>query len=319
MRPKVYLIVNPASRSGKAVETCTMAEEVLKNRKIPYTVMFTQKKWDAARFAKQSCLEANAAGEICNLIIVGGDGTINEAINGIPDFSKVRFGVVANGSGNDFGRGLKIQGTPKEQIRWILDDLKEDKAPDLLDLGKVTYDKGQKSRYYAVSSGFGLDAEITRRTNLSPLKALLNKVKLGKLTYLIITVQALCSMVTTRMYIKRGDSHGIFSKVLFLAGMNMIGEGGGIPMAPDASPRDGKLSVCMVHGIPKWATFFVLPVLAIGKHKRLHGVLMFDEKSFTVQADKPMVLHTDGEHVCNTMEVEYACVPQVLPVIGLRG
>ena len=64
---------------------------------------------------------------------------------------------------------------------------------------------------------------------------------------------------------------------------------------------------------------FVLPVLAIGKHKRLHGVLMFDEKSFTVQADKPMVLHTDGEHVCNTMEVEYACVPQVLPVIGLRG
>ncbi|MBR2264308.1 MAG: diacylglycerol kinase family lipid kinase [Firmicutes bacterium] len=319
MKSKVCMIVNPGSRSGKSVETCTMAEQVLKNRKIPYTVLFTQKRWDAARFAKKFCEEANAAGEICNLIVLGGDGTINEAINGIPDFTKVRFGVVASGSGNDFGRGLKIEGTPKEQIRYILDDLKEGAAPDWIDLGKVTYDKGQGSRYYAISSGFGLDAEITRRVNLSSLKSTLNKLKLGKFVYFIVTIQALFDMTTTRMYVQRGDSHGIFSKAIFLAAMNFFGEGGGIPMAPDADPRDGKLSVCMVHGVPKWKTFFILPILALGKHKRLHGVQLFSDKEFTVQADHPLVLHTDGEHVCDTMEVQFSCVPHALPVIGLRG
>lgn len=318
MKPKVCLIVNPSSRSGKAVDICSQVEQVLKNRKVPYTVRFTQKWWDAARFAKAYCEEANAAGEICNLVIVGGDGTINEAINGIPDFSKVRFSVIASGSGNDFGRGLNIQGTPKEQMRRILDDLKDNAEPDHIDLGCVAYNKGKTKRYYAISAGFGLDADITRRTNLSPLKGILNRLGMGKLVYLIITVQALFQMRTTRMYVRRGDSHGIFTKAIFLAGMNFRGEGGGIPMAPDADPRDGKLSVCMVHGIPQWATFFILPVLVLGKHKRLRGVLLFDEKEFTVQADYPLVLHTDGEHVCDTMEVCFSCVPHVLPMIGLR-
>ena len=318
MKQKVCLIVNPSSRGGKAVDICTQVEQVLKNRKVPYVVRFTQKHWDAARFAKKFCDEANAAGEICNLVIVGGDGTINEAINGIPDFTKVRFGVIASGSGNDFGHGLNIQATPKEQIRYILDDLKEGREPDHIDLGRVSYDKGKKSRYYAISSGFGLDADITRRTNLSPLKGILNKIKLGDLTYIVITIQALFNMKTTRIYIRRGDSHGIFNKAIFLAGMNFRCEGGGIPMAPDADPRDGKLSVCLVHGIPKWATFFILPLLVIGRHKRLRGVLLFDEKEFTVQADHPLVLHTDGEHVCNTMEVQFSCIPHILPMIGLR-
>ena len=55
-----------------------------------------------------------------DLIVVGGDGTINEVLNGIRDFDRVRLGVIPTGSGNDFCRNLKLPGTPEESLRQIL-------------------------------------------------------------------------------------------------------------------------------------------------------------------------------------------------------
>ena len=54
------------------------------------------------------------------LIVVGGDGTLNEVLNGMHDFEKIRFGYIPTGSGNDFARGMKINGTPTENLERIL-------------------------------------------------------------------------------------------------------------------------------------------------------------------------------------------------------
>ena len=60
------------------------------------------------------------------LIVVGGDGTLNEVLNGITDFDRVRLGVIPTGSGNDFGRNLKLPKTPKESLKQICASIRKD-------------------------------------------------------------------------------------------------------------------------------------------------------------------------------------------------
>ena len=80
-------------------------------------------------------------GEI--LLVVGGDGTINEVLNGILDFDRVRLGVIPTGSGNDFGRNLKLPKTPKESLRQICACIRKDqRGLELrrIDLGQVRWE-----------------------------------------------------------------------------------------------------------------------------------------------------------------------------------
>ena len=84
--------------------------------------------------------------------------------------------------------------------------------------------------------------------------------------------------------------------MIFAASMNLPAEGGGVPMAPDASPQDGLLSLSSAAGIAKWRTFFLLPLLVAAKQEGIKGFNIRDEKGFRVVLDKPMVLHADGEY-----------------------
>ena len=100
------------------------------------------------------------------LLVVGGDGTINEVLNGITDFDKVRFGVIPTGSGNDFGRNLKLPKTPKESLREICACIRKDQRGEALyriDLGQVSWEGCEKPRIFGISSGLGLDALVCKK------------------------------------------------------------------------------------------------------------------------------------------------------------
>ena len=128
---------------------------------------------------------------IC-LAVVGGDGTANEVINGITHPEKVRFGLIPTGSGNDLARGLKLSGTPSENLARMLSCMQRGReACTVIDLGEVAWDDCEKPRKFAISAGVGLDALVCKKALTSKLKVFLNKLHLGKLTYLLITVQSL--------------------------------------------------------------------------------------------------------------------------------
>ena len=82
------------------------------------------------------------------LVALGGDGTVHEVINGIKDFTKVRFGVIPTGSGNDFARGLGIKGSVKASVERII---RVDKTKTI-DLGFVSYDGCENQRNIEISS-----------------------------------------------------------------------------------------------------------------------------------------------------------------------
>ena len=99
-----YFIVNERGGSGKALKTWKKVRKALDEKNVTYDVLTTSLETTATILARNV---SSLDGEI-NLVVVGGDGTVNEVLNGIGDFEKVRLGVIPTGSGNDFARGLGL-------------------------------------------------------------------------------------------------------------------------------------------------------------------------------------------------------------------
>lgn len=296
----LHFIINRKSKNGNGKKVWSEVKAYLKENNISYKTHVTESQGHAKRIAEEL---SNLPENEVQMVIIGGDGTINETINGILNFEKVRLGVIPSGSGNDFARGLGLKGTPTDHIRRIV----ESKEAQVIDLGSVSWEGCKKPRLFAISSGIGMDAIVTKKTDESRLKRVLNKIGLGKLTYLLITVQTLFSMETFTMNAVFDGEEKEWKKTIFMAAMNCSAEGGGVKMAPRSSFCDGKLSFCCIRGIPKGLCFFLLPILAIGKHEGIKGVELIDCESCEVHSEVPVVLHTDGEYCGEAKDLQIRC------------
>lgn len=320
-----YFIVNTKSRSGKSLNIWKNVRKVFKDMNIEFKSYETKYVGHASKIACDICKKDNE--DKC-IIIVGGDGTVNEVVNGINDsgiegFDKVKVGLIPAGSGNDFARGLGIKGSETDIVKEILGN-KDNEDLIKVDIGRVCYkEEGRdKSRLFAISSGIGLDAIVVKKTIDSKLKKFLNKIKLGKLTYILLTVETLFSMTTFVANVKIKDTEKnkeeefSIDKVIFMANMNVRAEGGGVPMAPRAKAYDGKFSMCMAYGIPKWRTFFCLALLALEKHERLKGFKIVSNDECKIVTDTCVTLHADGEYLGEVDEVKYLCLKEKLCILN---
>jgi len=301
----LHFIVNKYSRSGKGERIWEAVEMYLKANNIEYREHTTEYRGHAIELAREIC---ELPEEDIRLVTLGGDGTINEVVNGMTNFDKVRFGIIPTGSGNDFARGLGLTGTPTEHLERILNS-KED---FVIDLGQVTWNGCEKPRKFAISSGVGMDAIVCEKVEVSPLKKILNKLHLGKLTYVLITIHTLFSMTTTTMTTKIDGKGKRFKKMIFVAAMNFRAEGGGVPMSPKADAQDGLLSICHCYGIPKGLTFFMLPFLVAAKHTWIKGIDIIDCQKEEIHLEIPMTLHTDGEVIGHVTDVKFENLPGML-------
>ena len=117
---KIQIIVNNGAGTGSAVAVWKETKEYLQENKISYNAYLTRYEKHAVKLAGQICGKI-PEGPIY-LLVVGGDGTINEVLNGITDFERVRLGVIPTGSGNDFARNLGIlRNTTHDNIPTIVE------------------------------------------------------------------------------------------------------------------------------------------------------------------------------------------------------
>ena len=107
-----HFIVNPAARSGLGKETWRELRPLLDQKELPYQVHFTRYQTHATKIAKE--ITSDGARHI--LIVLGGDGTVNEVLNGICHLSQTELGYIPLGSGNDLARGLGLPADPKEAL-----------------------------------------------------------------------------------------------------------------------------------------------------------------------------------------------------------
>ena len=284
-----YFIINPKSRSGKGMKIWDLARERMEKEHLPYKVFFTKYPGHATIMAR----ELAERKEPCTLTVVGGDGTINEVINGLADsdYSHITLGYIQTGSGNDFARGLKLTKNPRKSVEQIL----HPKQIGQIDIGIAR--SGKEKRYFVISSGFGFDASICKEAQISFLKTLLNHYHLGKLTYAAVAVKQLLTYKPERTDI-RLDRCRIyhFPKCYISAGMNLRYEGGGCKFCPGASCTDGQIDVCIVGNISKLKIFSLLPTAFFGLHRIFRGVYVKRAHEIEFRSKIPLPVHCDGEY-----------------------
>ncbi len=305
-----HIIINPASRSGKASKIWQkQIEPALQREDISYRAYFSQKAGDVARIARSIL---NACDDIpLKLIILGGDGTVNEALQGMTDTSRILLGYIPTGSSNDLARDL---GLPKNPLA-ALDLILHSGLPMSMDLGTVTYPDGEMRRF-AVSCGIGFDAAVCEEALRSKIKRTMNRLGLGKLTYLGIALRQLFASRAVSATLTVGDATPVsIGSMLFVACMLHRFEGGGFMFAPDASADDGILNLCAVGDLSKLFILFALPTAFKGKHYRFRGITPYEASVLTIETTQPLWVHTDGEVYRRSRRIEVSCERRAIRIL----
>ena len=287
----LYFFVNPASRSGKGAAKWEQVEHILKEKKISYTVHFLEKD-TSPRPVMEGIFEKEEG--FVSIILIGGDGTVNQCINGIPDFDRVNLSIIPTGSGNDFCRNKNIAKSLSEQI----DNIVTQKQILLVDRGVITYTKENSapiSQSFMVSTGLGYDAAICHMAERSKLKKVLNKIKLGKLVYVLIGIKEIFGARLTDMDITIDGETKQYKNVFFIATMNQPFEGGGVAMTPSASDCDETLDFLIFSGVSKLKALCTIPLLYVKKHAGKPGVTLLTGKNVSVTSSSERILHFDGD------------------------
>lgn len=307
------IIINPASRSGRGRQIWeTIIKPALDEKKVDYEAFFSEKAGDVALLADKITApfadSSQASKEPCHLLILGGDGTVNEALQGIAPGRHVIIGYIPTGSSNDLARDVGIPKEPRKALEHILAaSTPAGTAASPMDRGLVRTSTGEHS--FAVSCGIGFDAAVCEEALHSPIKATLNRLKLGKLTYLGIALKQLFAARTVSCELYLDEEAPIrIRKIFFAAFMTHRFEGGGFKFCPTADYTDGLFDLCVVGNLPKLLILFALPTAFFGKHFIFPGVNHYRAKHIRLKTSVPLWLHTDGEVHEKTDNLEITCI-----------
>lgn len=342
----LYIIVNPASKSGLGRKRFELLKNEFNKNHIVYEVFFTEKKFGAGKCVK-TILERIDRDKTKNPVIavLGGDGTVNETVNALYPRTDVAIAYLPTGSSNDLARALEVSPDPVEFVKryriWMDKNKNTNKNKnentneninkntnqvidtdkDMIlnqDLGLLTDETSpaKKKRAFAVSCGIGLDAAVCKETNNSVIKDILNRFHLGKLSYVAIAVKQILSARQTSCDITLADqSCHHFEKVLFIVTMIQPYEGGGIKMAPMADGNDGLFDVMLVSDLHPLRAFYLLPMAFFGKHVNSRCVHFFKTESLTIHTKDAMTVHVDGEYAGELNQIQLNCKKNMLSFI----
>jgi len=281
-------------------------KSVLDTRGILYKAYFTKYIHHTTKLIKR-IVDKNPD---CNLVVIGGDGTINEMLSGIEHPSRTILGYIPTGSGNDFARGMQIPANPKDALELILSP----KHIRKMDLGVV--ETLRSKRRFCVSAGIGFDAAICHEALESPYKKILNRLKLGRLTYAVIAVKQILLYRPFPVTIQVDNRKAIdYPRTYFIAVMNQKYEGGGLKLCPQADSQDGKLHVCVVDSMSKIKILLLLPTAFWGKHTNFRGVHIFTGTDIKILSRTPLPVHSDGESCGYARKANFTVDSQKLSVI----
>ncbi len=281
--PFARLIVNPTAGANGTARKWPHIQSLLNNSGLRFEYDVTEAPGQARELA------ATAAGKGCEMVVaVGGDGTINEVVNGLHDAgnaSEVLLGIISTGTGSDFIRTLGLSRNYQEACRRLINPGKLK-----VDAGVIEYtSRGQtEKRVFVNFAGLGFAAEIVKATTLkfktlSAMPAYL----LGLLTTLISYRNKEISL--------RIDGELISRKVCTVLMNNGKYSGGGMFAAPEADLSDGLLDVVIIGDLSKADLLWSLPRLYRGTHLTHPKVTLKKARVIEIQSAEGMTLQADGE------------------------
>ena len=290
------ILINPSASSGRGMKVWREVKRILDSRKVSYRKHILKAPGAATELVKQLTSDLK---EDCHLLVLGGDGTLNEVLNGIRDFKHTVLSCLQTGSGNDFAQNVGVEKKVEDALESLLDHPME----AALDYG-IVYADDHAPRRFLISCGAGYDADICEEVSCSRLKKLLNKFGLGKLVYVVVGIKQIFTRNDTSATLYLDDKPPIHMKRLFfVVGMEHMCEGGGVPFCPDADPADGKLDVCLVHTMSKLQLLMGVALVYFKKHQLLRNINCYRCKTMRLVTEKPQQLHLDGETPYRASEI----------------
>jgi YegS/Rv2252/BmrU family lipid kinase len=229
---KILLIVNPVAGNGNTLKNLAEVKSYFNIHadRIALTIKISRFKNDISLLAK----EYYECG-IREFLVMGGDGTISELVNGLAhtEDSSIKIGIFPHGSGNDFVKSVYGKFVLNDFLKSIVED-----KTRLIDIGKV-------NNYYFINScTLGIDGPIIKQTDL------LKKKIPGNLAYYISTVMK--GMIFESKNVKVNiDGNCIKGKQMLIAVCNGKYIGGGMKIAPKANLKSGDFSICLIKDVKK--------------------------------------------------------------------
>ena len=297
MGKKVF-IVNPHSGNGATDREWPRIHAMARDRLGSFTSYLTTEPGDATRIARMNLIEGAEL-----IVCVGGDGTLNEVVNGFMDEEgPIRpdavLGFVPNGTGCDFIKTAPIPAKLEES----LDAIKEGHI-SIIDLGRLRYHDHQcrsKTRFFHNIVSFGLGGEVDERVNKS------SKVFGPLISFIWSTLFSILLYGKKRIRLKIDNLFDDDVIVWNIAVANGRFHGGGMWVAPDAVIDDGLLHITVIGDLSLAEVFRHLPKLYNGRIKDVKNVSIFTGKTVEAFSEQCVLLDVDGE--------QPGCLPIVIDI-----
>lgn len=291
--------MNPAAGGGRAAAFgARLAEKVAGDHT-------TDVQWSEAPDHASVLATAAVADGRGRVVAVGGDGTLQEIINGVMavDGPRPILGIVPAGRGNDLARSLRLPRRQRDAWRmattgpaWPLDALHAASDPG-------------GARWFVAAGGAGFDAQVAR------VMAGRGGWQRGRLGYLLTTLAELGRYENRVLRIAIDDRPAIERRGMFVALANGEYYGGGMRIAPAAAISDGLVDVCIVGDLSRGEAIRWIPRLYRGTHLANPKVELLRARSVRIEADEPTSVHLDGEPF-GELPVTVTIAPGALRVAG---
>ncbi len=267
-----HIIVNPIGGKGKTIKALERVKDILSERGEEFEIHETQHKGHATEIARDLSAQPDT-----KLIVLGGDGSFNEVLNGIENFENITLGLVPCGTGNDF---VAASGHPQ----------KTDEAMKVILDGNVSYiDFIQLDDRRALNVlGAGMDVDVLLK--YAEMKPFHGKVKYYASLFWVLAHPKWHHMKFTI------DGEELGERSVFMIGIgNGKSIGGGIPICPGAVVDDGKLSIVVVNEMKKSRIPIELPGFLKAKHVNKPYTEVFEGKEVKIEVLDDSKFEADGE------------------------
>ncbi len=303
MKSKMLIIANPAAGANRASKIIPLVEEILKKKGIDYVLEITRYKGDEIGIAREGV--KNGFNMIAAL---GGDGTVNQIVNGIMGsagavYKLPALGIIPAGTGSDLVKTLNIPVKIEDAVDVLLNGKER-----LIDIGEIKGKAWRESRYFINISGIGIDAVTVKELEYA------KTIFKGKLAYFYALFRALKIYHGLQLKIKIKDVN--VSVLAYLAAVaNGRFFGGGFKITPDADIADGLFDICIVEKVGIIKTLLNLAKVIKGTHTKIIEVRMFRADKVIISSDCLMPVEIDGEVEKEDTEYYFKVNPKALKVM----
>jgi diacylglycerol kinase (ATP) len=271
------VIVNPTAGGGRAGKLLPWLRERLERRP-DARLRVTSRPGDAEAWA------GGVTGAHDRVIAVGGDGTVQEIVNGLlADGSEAIIGIVPVGSGNDLARSLELPRDPATAWTAAMG-----RSASTVDAAHARGGDG-RTRWFASAGGVGFDAEVANTMVAR------RPWQRGRAGYLASALAELWHFDNRAVRISIDDAEPIDRRILLLAMSNGAYYGGGMHISPGARADDGLMDLCIVGDLGRLAALGQVPNLYRGTHVRHRLVEMRRARTVEIESDADTRIHLDGE------------------------